>query len=94
MRAIRLLCWTYVVFSAGDPVGEEWCTLDHALQHLGMVDAASKRNSKGSHRLRTETVVSEIAIRTERLRFAHSSPWNASGDWGFPRTRPGPLYVA
>ena len=74
VNCVKILMYSYVLISASDPEGEEWCTLDGVLSHLNQVEAYARLDSKAFGRLHGRLVEAESAIRHEWHRVTQQDP--------------------
>ena len=65
---VRILSYAYVLVSAGDTAGDEWCTMDGALAHLNVADQYARWGSKTNDSPHTLLAEAETTIRHERHR--------------------------
>ena len=65
---MEILCYSYVLVSANDVAGSEWCTVDGSLLHLNVVEQYARWGGKSAASLHSRLVEAESTIRHERNR--------------------------
>ena len=64
-HAVRVLMRGYAIISMEDAAGNEWCSLEAALQHVSTVESFSRANSKVAGTLHYRIMEAEAAVRSE-----------------------------
>lgn len=65
LNAVKVLMMGYVLVSANDPKGQEWCTLEAAKSHIDSVEHYSRLDSLANHQLHHRITEIEMSIRNE-----------------------------
>ena len=65
VNCVRILSYSYVLVSAGDTTGNEWCTMDGVLLHLNIVEQYARWDSKSTGSFHSRLVEAETSIRHE-----------------------------
>ena len=73
-HAVRVLLHGYTFVSMADAPGNEWVSYEAATSHIATVENISRANSKVSHRMHTQIVDSEAAVRTEWAKLGQNRP--------------------
>ena len=73
-HAVRVLMHVYAIVSMADPIGQEWCSVAAAPQHVSTVASLSRANSEVAGSLRHRIMKAEAAVTPEREKLGRSQP--------------------
>ena len=74
VRAVRVLMYAYVLASARDAAGLEWCNLTAAHLHVATVEHFTRLDSRAGRALRKRLLECEMSIRIVWTRFQQAQP--------------------